>query len=138
MEQITDRFFHELFSELVQTLDSMPFGAPSTTVIQTVTESLHTTLRHRELCHIIFSFPQKNDFFQRLLDSSLSWCLSRYDASSIKPKHSSSALIYRMMLGGILSLWIHWIESDFQESPEELAKAIHIFLSANITTLKKQ
>lgn len=129
MEHVSGKFFGEMFHRCVADLgEPNPNGREGTKII--VERALTATLEQRELCKILLGSVHKTNFTRKLLDTVLEWSESRYTIYS-GAEVEQFRLENTIMLGGVLTLWERWVESDCQGSHEMLTQVICNHISEN-------
>ncbi len=133
MEQVSERFFGEMFHQCVASLgEPNPNGREGTKEI--VECALTATLEQKALCKVLLCASGKTNFTEKLLDTLLEWSRERYvQYSGINTRQFQ--LEYTILLGGILVLWKRWVKEDCQEPIQALTKIICRYIEANTASI---
>ena len=135
--KVSDSFLEQIFSRIVSSLGEPTGQGGNEATHRIILKALDTALQHKELCRLLLTLSPYTDFTRRLLHTSLEWCSRRYDLYS-DGSNDDHRIGYVMMLGGVIVLWLHWIEEDFATEPKRLAAQIEKYIDANITLIWHQ
>lgn len=128
-DKVCKRFIDEIFLGTVQNIGTPRQTDPFEITQAYTMRALQITLEHRDLCRLLIR--PGSSLSSQLLDEVLRWCCGRYNQYA----ENGNALYleeYTMAIGGSISLWIKWIQSDCNTDPEHLAIAMTRFIRNTI------